>query len=977
MFRSRPVYAFVIAFCLLSTGLMLRPPAAWSAADKPEPEARQSDTEAYLSNNLLRIYINERESRVWEYQYAPGAWGESNFREQYALYTPASGIAESPGLAVEQSFVNPGGGAGSVRGVTSSSLFRVTRTVTMPPGDARYFRIDYQVANKTGATIQDVRFFQAIDFDIPRTGDHSDDYGWYDSTTDYIGVRDDEYFRNIVVSVPRSDQHSVDYYYTQIYQDWDDGNLSGRNSYGPGDPAVAKQFNFGSMAPNASRSVTFYVWFGDPTAAGTCISGRVRTASGGFLGGATVTAIHQTTKVERATTTDAEGNYILNNLTTGTYSLSVRRAGYTPFTTFKTLGEGCANMSPRLQPSESSTLIELAEEHAPDIYQDTDGRGTTSDFITRADFDGNWNGVDNWLNAGSMPQPAYVYWDGASSLTHHFLKFYVFYPRDWGELLPLGVDFLCTTGGEGATEAFCHENDMEGFAIAVNRLTGAVDFMVNRRHFYPPDPCAWTLLGGAPTKVRADRMAHAVYCVHENDGPDFPGGDGITYRYGGAAEVPQSHTDSEVLYDLIHSNELRAIIGTADGNAAFTPNQRNFLGDDWGENKASTPWALDTWLPPVGDRAATATAYQGDLYADPARLFASLFPDAGISTEYTFNPNLAATVDYDPASGGWAATPAGDASVFLPFGAVDSTATVTLSYDVPAGLPVQGGSLRSGEPAKLVGRPFALRATRTGGGPVTAFNAPLQLEVGFSAADLEALEVSAADVRVAQWNGAAWRPLPTQVDGVNELAVAYTDAPGVYALFAGELESAVAAPLFLPVALVIPYVPPTLPLLNGNFEAGTANWTQSSSHNWPLIVNSDQVEGLPTHSGIWIAWLGGDDDETSTIEQTVTVPPDRPFLTYYHGIASEDACGYDFGRVLVDGAVVEQYTLCRSNNTPDWAYRVVNLSAYAGRTVALQFRATTDGSLNSNLLIDDVAFNSATAVRTAPVPFRWPDGLTR
>ena len=183
--------------------------------------------------------------------------------------------------------------------------------------------------------------------------------------------------------------------------------------------------------------------------------------------------------------------------------------------------------------------------------------------------------------------------------------------------------------------------------------------------------------------------------------------------------------------------------------------------------------------------------------------------------------------------------------------------------------------------------------------------------------------------------------------------------------------------LFLPVSLQIPYVPPTLPLLNGNFEAGPANWTQSSSHNWPMIVNSDQVEGLPTHSGIWIAWLGGDDDETSTIEQTVTVPPDRPFLTYYHGIASEDACGYDFGRVLVDGAVVEQYTLCRNNNTPDWAYRVVDLSAYAGRTVALQFRATTDGSLNSNLLIDDVAFNSATTVRAAPVPFRWPAGITR
>ena len=969
MVRFRPTLVVVLLFVVVMTAVML-PPAARSQPEKPEP--RQSDAEAFLSNNLLRIYINERDSRVWEFQYAPGSWGESNFREQYALYTPTSGIAESPGLVVEQSFVNPGGGAGSVRGVTSSSLFRITRTVTMPPGNARYFQIDYEIANKTGATIQDVRFFQAIDFDIPLTGDHTDDYGWYNSTTDYIGVGDDDYFRNIVVSVPRSDRHSVDFYYTQIYEDWDDGDLSGRNTYGPGDPAVAKQFNFGSMAPNASRNVTFYVWFGDPTATETCITGRVRTASGGFLSGATVMAIHQTTMAEHLATTDAEGNYTLNDLTPGTYSLSVRRAGYTPFTTFKTLGESCANLSPRLRPSESTTLIELAKEHAPDIYQDTDGRGTTSDFITRADFDGNWNGLDNWLNAASAPQPAYVYWDGASSLTHHYLKFYVFYPRDWGELLPLGVESLCTTGGEGQTEPFCHENDMEGFAIAVNRLTGAVDFMVNRRHFYPPDACFWTLLGGAPTKVRADRMAHAVYCVHENDGPDFPGDDGITYRYGGTAEVPQSHTDSEVLYDLIHTNELRAIIGTADGTAAFTSNQRNFLGNDWGENKASTPWALDAYLPPVGDRAATA-AYQGDLYADPARLFASLFPDAGISTEYTFNPNLAATVDYDPASGGWAATPAGDASVFLPFGAVDSAATVTLSYDVPPDLPAQDRTSRSGETATLLGRPFVLSATRTGGGAVTAFNAPLQLEVGFSSADLEELAVATEDVHLARWNGNAWQTLPTQADEATELAIAYTDTPGVYALFAGEPRTVVAAPIFLPISLVVPYVPPAIPLLNGDFEQGATGWTEASLLGWRVIVNSNEVEGLPTHSGVWSAWLGGDDNEISLIEQAVTVPPDRPYLTYYHGIGSEDGCGYDFGGVLIDGAVVDVYDLCADSSTSGWVRHVVNLSDYAGQTVALQIRVETDGSLNSNLFVDDVAFSSSAAAVAggAPVPFRW------
>ena len=39
---------------------------------------------------------------------------------------------------------------------------------------------------------------------------------------------------------------------------------------------------------------------------------------------------------------------------------------------------------------------------------------------------------------------AYVYWDAASTATHHFLKYYLFYPRDWGDVGPLDVaDYRC------------------------------------------------------------------------------------------------------------------------------------------------------------------------------------------------------------------------------------------------------------------------------------------------------------------------------------------------------------------------------------------------------------------------------------------------------------------------------------------------------------------------------------------------------
>lgn len=88
------------------------------------------------------------------------------------------------------------------------------------------------------------------------------------------------------------------------------------------------------------------------------------------------------------------------------------------------------------------------------------------------------------------------------------------------------------------------------------------------------------------------------------------------------------------------------------------------------------------------------------------------------------------------------------------------------------------------------------------------------------------------------------------------------------------------------------------------------------------------------------------------------VPTTDLYLSYWHWIASVDFCGYDFGKVLINGSVVESYDLCDANNTSGWVQRVVNLSAYSGQSVALQIRAECDFSYNSNLFIDQVAFQS-------------------
>jgi C1A family cysteine protease len=157
---------------------------------------------------------------------------------------------------------------------------------------------------------------------------------------------------------------------------------------------------------------------------------------------------------------------------------------------------------------------------------------------------------------------------------------------------------------------------------------------------------------------------------------------------------------------------------------------------------------------------------------------------------------------------------------------------------------------------------------------------------------------------------------------------------------------------------------PVIPLVNGDFEAGPTGWTEYSTHGWDLIVHeNDLPSGVYARSGSWAAWLGGEYDDLSYIQQQVTVPASQPYLRYMHWIASADACGYDFAGVMINNTTVADiYDLCASKNTGGWVPHVVNLVAYAGQAVTLQIRADTDGTLNSNLYVDDVSFQASAYV---------------
>jgi subtilisin family serine protease len=147
-------------------------------------------------------------------------------------------------------------------------------------------------------------------------------------------------------------------------------------------------------------------------------------------------------------------------------------------------------------------------------------------------------------------------------------------------------------------------------------------------------------------------------------------------------------------------------------------------------------------------------------------------------------------------------------------------------------------------------------------------------------------------------------------------------------------------------------------IANGNFENGAKYWAEYSSNGWQLITTDLLV---PAHSGSYAAWMGGDINEVSRLTQSNVNLIGARYLHYWYWIGSEDYCGYDFAKVIVNSATVKTYQLCTSTKTNGWAHDVIDLAAYAGTMVTLQFQATTDFAYNSNFFLDDVMItNSST-----------------
>jgi hypothetical protein len=150
---------------------------------------------------------------------------------------------------------------------------------------------------------------------------------------------------------------------------------------------------------------------------------------------------------------------------------------------------------------------------------------------------------------------------------------------------------------------------------------------------------------------------------------------------------------------------------------------------------------------------------------------------------------------------------------------------------------------------------------------------------------------------------------------------------------------------------------------NPGFETGSISpWSATSG----VLANTD--EGVPAHSGSWLAWLDGyGGAHTDTLSQTVTIPSNckNATLSFWLYINTDDPTNkaYDTFTTQVlnsSGTVLATLsTLSNLNTTGGYSQYSYNLGSYIGQKITIKYtgKETLGGGYDTNFFEDDNALN--------------------
>jgi len=219
------------------------------------------------------------------------------------------------------------------------------------------------------------------------------------------------------------------------------------------------------------------------------------------------------------------------------------------------------------RPESEPSTDDRARYFAPIVYQHTND--PRKDFITRFDFDGNWNSDDNSDHFDDFPLPAYVYYSAIESRSHYFFGYFFYHPLDYTKLTGPACGFFNRVGA--------HENDLEGVQLVVEKdgtRFGKLVAMETLAHdiFYQlendtrirdkreADGPVEDIDGhieiesdetGQHPMVYIECLGHGVWGYRHNGKEMGPDDTYVIYRPGEKAEEPSHKNDHDVSYELI------------------------------------------------------------------------------------------------------------------------------------------------------------------------------------------------------------------------------------------------------------------------------------------------------------------------------------------------------------------------------------------------------------------------------------------
>ncbi len=148
-------------------------------------------------------------------------------------------------------------------------------------------------------------------------------------------------------------------------------------------------------------------------------------------------------------------------------------------------------------------------------------------------------------------------------------------------------------------------------------------------------------------------------------------------------------------------------------------------------------------------------------------------------------------------------------------------------------------------------------------------------------------------------------------------------------------------------------------LVNGGFEGSASPWVGSGT-GYFYIANGSYPRG-----GTGYIYFGVNNSVSGQSYQTVSIPTTAAgTLSFWLNVTSaETTTGTQYDRLLVEvrntagTLLATPATYSNLNKAAAGAYtlRTLNLSAYKGQTIRVQFRATTDSSLATTFRVDDAS----------------------